>query len=124
MNPVAVSDVVARWRTLTADETVRAAALVDDAWEILLELIPGIDSRVDAGTLRRGLVVAKVSEAVIAALQNPEGWLEEESGIDDYKRRWRRDASTSTGRLMFSDSALSALRGVTGSAFEIVLGSG
>lgn len=120
MNPVALSDVVARFRALTTDEAVRAQALLDDAWEELLELIPGIADRVAAGTLRSGLVIAKVCEAVIPVLRNPEGWLEEEKDIDDYKRRWRRDAATSTGRVLFSDDALRALKGVWGNAFEIV----
>lgn len=120
MNPVEIAHIVARWRELSAAETIRAQALLDDAWETLQELIPGIGDRVWSGQLRMGLVVAKVCEAVIPALRNPEGVLEEETGIDDYKRRWRRDSVTSTGLVVFSEDALKALRGVWGSSFEII----
>lgn len=122
MNPVTVQSIADRFRALTVDEQARAQALIDDAWEELLELIPGIADRLTAGTLRPGLVVAKMRAAIIPILRNPEGWLEEEKGIDDYKRRWRRADGTddSDGRI-FSDEAIRALKGIAGSAFEIVL---
>jgi hypothetical protein len=120
VNPVALSDVVARWRTLTTDEAVRAQALLDDAWEELIELVPGIAAGVAVGTPRPGLVKAKMVAAILPILRNPEGWLEQESAIDDYRQRFRRSDSSGQSARIFSDEAIRALKGVTGAAFEIV----
>ena len=42
--------------------------------------------------------------AVLAAVQNPEGWLEERVAIDDFSESRRRDSATSTGAVIISDA--------------------
>lgn len=120
MNPVATSDVAARWHPLSADEEVRAQALIDDAWEELLERIPGIQDRLALGSLRPGLVIAKVSAAVIPFLRNPEGWVDEEEAIDDYRSRRRRGGDVAAAAWLIPDASIEALKGVTGQSYEIV----
>lgn len=120
-NPAQVSDVVARFpRVMTAPELVMAQALLDDGWEQIIARVPGVVQRLAAGTLRAGVVIAVLRQAVIPVVLNPEGYLEE--SIDGWTGR--RDSATSTGRLLLSDADLSALYGFESQsqAFEIVLG--
>lgn len=122
-SPVLVSDVQARFpRDLTADEVRVAEALLDDGWEQILARVPGVQSRLDSGALRLGVVVGVLRQAVIPALLNPEGYLEE--SLDDWSGR--RDSATSSGRLLLSDEDLASLFAfeTTSQAFEIVPGCG
>ena len=106
-NPVTTSDIAARWRTLTTEETAVAQALLDDAWAILIARDPSIDTRVSADppTLDAALVRAVVSAMVLRVLRNPDGKRQE--SIDDYS--WTRDNSVSAGALYVSDDELDLL---------------
>jgi hypothetical protein len=53
-NPITTTDLADRWRLLTADEETVAQALLDDAWAVLLAQVPGIEARLEAGTLSEG----------------------------------------------------------------------
>lgn len=44
-NPVAVADLVARWRPLSTAETALGQLLLDDAWALLLYKIPDLEAR-------------------------------------------------------------------------------
>jgi hypothetical protein len=119
MNPVDVSDLALRWRPLTADESVVAAALIDDAFEMLIARVPGLESRLTSGDLRPGLVVKVVTEMVKPVMMNPEGMLEE--SIDNWSGR--RDSAMSTGQMQVSDDQIRLLMGgVIRKSFSIVPG--
>lgn len=45
------SDVAARWRTLTSEESARASVLAEDASDMIRARWPDVDDRVTAGTL-------------------------------------------------------------------------
>lgn len=122
-NPARVFDVQARFPTqLTSVQSQMAQALLDDGWEQILARVPGVMSRLDAGVLRPGAVVAVLRSAVVPVLLNPGGYLEE--SIDDWTGR--RDSATSSGKLLLSDDDLATLFGFESSsqAFEITLGCG
>lgn len=104
-NPATISDITDRFRALTAAESTKALAYLDDAWWLLTGRLQHLEANMAAGTVSEGNVVRVVCAMVIRVLQNPEGLLEEE--IDDYRRR--RDALTSTGALMVSDAELADL---------------
>jgi hypothetical protein len=91
--------------------------LLDDGWEQILSRIPSVEYRVTQGTLRVGAVVAVLREAVAAVLRNPGGFLEE--SIEDWSGR--RDAASSTGKLLLSDDDLAILMPFTlNRSFSIV----
>lgn len=116
-NPVSVLDLQNRWRPLTDEEIPIAQALLDDAWEIMLARVPGIESRITSGDLRPGLVVKIACEAVKPVMQNPEGFMQE--AIEDWQGR--RDATTSTGKLILTDDDLRPLfGGIVRKSFSIV----
>lgn len=94
-NPTTVTDLEARWRPLTADETLNADAFLEDAWWLLLGRRPNLEADITAGTVSEGNVRRVVSAMVLRILRNPEGKLEE--AIDDY--RYRRDALVASGLL-------------------------
>ncbi len=122
-NPASVDDVVARFPgTMTDVQLGQVQALLDDAWEEIIARVPGVEGRLASGALRVGIVVAVLRQAVIPVLQNAEGFLEE--SIDDWSGR--RDAATSTGKVLFTADDLAPLFafGSQSQAFEIVLGCG
>jgi hypothetical protein len=120
VNPVLTTDIEAGWRPLTAAETIVAASLIDDAWEILVARVPGIEDRLTAGDLRPGLVVKVVRDAVRAVMRNPEGYVRE--SIEDWSGQ--RDASSSGGRVTIPDEDIKLLmfKAPQRSAFAITPG--
>lgn len=120
-NPVLVSDLAARFRPLTTDETAVAQALLDDAWAIALVQIPSLATRLDGGDLDSSLVRAVISAMVLRVMRNPDGirtW-----SVDDYSQT--RDATVSGGVLYLSDDELGLLSpaGGAGDAFTITAGN-
>jgi len=65
-----VSDLEARWRTLSATERSRATVLLDDASAIIRTEAKGIDARIDSGDLDAGVPKAIVCAMVKAAMSN------------------------------------------------------
>lgn len=81
-NPVVVSDIAARWRTLTTAENDKAAALLDDAWALVKLKVPDIEDRIDDESLDVGIVRMVVSAMVLRVLKNPDG--KQQESLDDY----------------------------------------
>lgn len=122
--PVTAGDIAARWRALTAEETVVVVQIIADAQDIVESALldagvttPPSDERWQRAYKR---VVASM---VIRVMKNPNGYLTET--VDDYS--YRRDSAVSSGALYLSDAELADLipsdrgrrrRG----AFTIVLG--
>lgn len=104
-NPVIPADLAERWRPLTAGEETVAQALLDDAWAVLLAQVPGIETRMAAGTLSAGLVRKVESAMVLRVLRNPEGW--RQWSIDDAS--FTRDQSLSAGLLYLAPEELAEL---------------
>ena len=105
---VLVSDIEARWRTLSAAESLVAQNVIADALGILTTRRPLMDSEVIAGLVPADNVVAVVSAMVLRVLKNPDGKSGE--SIDDY--RYTRDAAVATGALYVSDDELRLVTGV------------
>jgi len=105
---VIVADLEARWRPLTAAETVVATAMIDDAMTLLTVRRPTLLADVTAGLVTQESVVFVVSAMVLRVLKNPESKRQE--SIDDYA--WTRDTAVSSGALYVSDDELRLLTGV------------
>ena len=122
-NPVVVADLEARWRLLSAAESIVAAALLEDAWQIMLSRVPYLSTRLDVvapatvSELSPALVVAVETAMVLRVLKNPDAKRQE--SIDDYS--WMRDNAVSAGLLYLTDDELSDLSPTGGStdAFTI-----
>lgn len=104
-NPATTSDIVDRFRALTAAETGNAQAYLEDAWALVTGRLPSLEASMTAGTVSVANVVRVISAMVIRVLRNPDGKSEE--SIDDY--RYRRDALVSSGVLAVTDEELADL---------------
>lgn len=107
-NPVTTSDIAARWRPLSTEETAVATALLADAWAILTARDSTIEGRLSAtpATLDVALVRAVVTAMVLRVMRNPDGKRQE--SIDDYS--WTLDNAVSSGFLYVTDDELALLR--------------
>ncbi len=122
-NPADLDDVIAIYPgTMTDDQKRVATALLADGWEQIIARVPGVEARLDGGSLRPGLVVGVLRRAVVAAVRNLGGYVEE--SIDDWSGK-RGDAD-SPGLLDLTDDDLSPLLSseLAGAAFEITPGCG
>lgn len=102
MNPAVISDVEARFRPLSDQESTNADALLGDAWELLLSRRPNLEAAIDSATVSEANVIRVVVAMVLRVLRNPGGLLEE--SIDDYT--YRRDPALSAGALYVTDDEL------------------
>jgi hypothetical protein len=64
------TDVAARWRTLSTDESTLVDALLEDASDMIRVRWPDVDERLTAGTLERKTLVRVVSAMVRRAMMN------------------------------------------------------
>ncbi|RNL63644.1 hypothetical protein EFK50_07835 [Nocardioides marmoriginsengisoli] len=115
-NPATTADVEARWRPLSAQETINAQTFLDDAWRMLrrhfTQLGINLDELIDTDnelpaeerTLQAEVVRVLVA-AVLRTMKNPDG-LSQES-IDDYT--YKRDEAVAAGLLYFTDDELDGL---------------
>ena len=111
-NPVIVDDLEARFRPLTTDEKTVAQALLEDAWAVLLTVVPDLEARISSGTTSVGLVVSVEAAMVLRVLRNPNGvrsW-----SVDDYSET--RDSALSAGSLYVSPDEVALLTGRSSSA--------
>jgi hypothetical protein len=111
-NPVITADLEARFRPLSAAEEVTAQALLDDAWAVLLTVIPDLEARMAAGTPSTSLVVSVASAMVLRVMRNPNGvrsW-----SVDDYSET--RDNSIAAGSLYVAPEEIRLLTGLASSA--------
>lgn len=100
--PAIPDDIEVRWRPLTDQERVTAAAYLSDAWELLLGRRPNLEADVTAGTVSTGNVIRVLVAMVKRVMLNPESKSEET--IDDY--RYKRDELVSSGILRVTDEEL------------------
>lgn len=114
-NPAHVYDVEARWRPLTAQETINTQAYLDDAWVILRRRIYTLEAAVLTDRDLADDVVRIETQMVLRVLRNPDGKSEE--AIDDY--RYKRDNSIAAGALYVSDAELEELAPIKSAAFSI-----
>lgn len=125
-NPATTEDLEARWRPLSAQETINGETFLADAWRMLRRRIPTLEADIVADTSGEleAEVVRVECTAVLRLMKNPDGKRQE--SIDDYA--WTRDQAVSAGLLYFTDDELDDLivdgTGPTG-AFSIdLLGAG
>jgi hypothetical protein len=123
-NPASTADLAARWRPLSAAETIVGGTLLDDAYGMLKRRVTDLDARVTADDDGFADVVVRVlATAVLRVMKNPDGKRSE--SIDDYT--WQRDQAISAGVLYFTDDELADLMPVDpedeghGPAFSIDL---
>lgn len=90
-----IFDVEARWRPLTAAETIVAQTRLDDVERMIRRKITDFDARIAADDDFKADVVQVEADAVIRVLKNPDAKRQE--SIDDYS--WTRDRSISGGAL-------------------------
>lgn len=107
-SPATVQDVAVRWRPLTSAEELKAAVLLDDAWELIKIRNATVETRLTADTLASTLVVMVQCQMVIRVLRNPDGKRQEQ--IEDYS--YQRD-DTASGQLTITDDELGLLAEVT-----------
>lgn len=109
VSPAQSADIEARWRPLTADETVVAETRLDDAWRLLRRLVPDIESRLGDADVQDNVIQA-LAETVIRVLRNPDGIRRGTVSIDDASRSFEYGAgSTSADALYFTDDQIAAL---------------
>ena len=107
---VAAQAIADRWRPLsTAEGTVATARIADAKAELNLQLrLRGVVDTIGDAEWER-LYVATVVEMVRRYLVNPDGWLEESEGSDDYTATKRRDKSMSGGLVYVTDAEVDRL---------------
>jgi len=105
---VLVSDLEARWRPLSASESVVAESFIADALSILTVRRPNLATDVTAGIVTQQSLSWVVASMVLRVLKNPDGKGEE--SIDDY--RYKRDVAIASGALYVSDDELRLITGV------------
>jgi len=108
-NPATPADVVARWRPLSAQETINAQTFLDDAWRMLKRRAAAVDfdleTEMAADVDLTAEVVRVLVTAVLRVMKNPDGKRQE--SIDDYS--WTRDQAVSAGLLYLSDDEVNDL---------------
>lgn len=125
-NPASTSDLVARWRPLSTQETTNGGTFLEDAWRMLRRRITTLENDIadDATGDLEPEVVRVLATAVLRVMKNPDGKRQET--IDDYS--WQRDQAVSAGLLYFTDEELNSLivdnSGPTGAFTINMLGSG
>lgn len=107
-NPAQISDLEARWRPLSAAETVVAQSVLNDAFGIVTVRRPSVLADITAGTVTVESLIFVVATMVLRYLKNPDGKGEE--SIDDY--RYKRDAAIASGALYVTDDELRLVTGV------------
>jgi hypothetical protein len=73
------SDVAARWRPLSDEESATASALLDDASALIRAEYPDIDSRIAAGVLSAASVLAVTAGMVKRAMIAPADGVSQQS---------------------------------------------
>lgn len=113
-----VSDVEARWRSLTAEEAVRADELLAEASRTIDAECYGVADRIAAGTLSADLAGDVAVNMVIRRMKNPDGLRSEQ--VDDY--RYVRDDVVASGEMYLTDQERRKLSPRPRGAFSITLG--
>lgn len=121
-NPATTTDVVNRWRPLSAQETTNATTFLADAWVMLKRRMTllgvDIEAEIAGDDDLSADVVRVIATSVLRVMKNPDGKARE--AIDDYS--WSLSEAVAAGLLYFTDDELDGLvpgSGVTGRAFTI-----
>lgn len=113
-------DVAAGWRPLSAEETVTAQGLIEEASVLLRVMVPNVD------TLDESIVRFVAVRMIRRVMKNPGGYRVRTESVDDYSDGGTIDSALSTGELYVSDQELGWLGVQPASerkrAFEIRLG--
>lgn len=125
LNPATLSDLAARWHPNPLEDA--DAANVADmrlaaAWRALQNELPGLVSRITAGTVDLDSVVDVICDAALRVLRNPEGYTDGAESIDDYTKSWKADASTVSADLYFTAAEIRRLSPSRRGAFTITPG--
>jgi hypothetical protein len=104
-NPVSTTDIEARWRPLSTQETTNASAFLDDAWAYLTDRLPLLEANLAANTVSEDNVIRVVCAMVLRILKNPNGY--DSETVDDYT--YRRNSLTASGLLVATSDELADL---------------
>jgi hypothetical protein len=109
-NPATTADIVARWRPLTAAETIVAGTRLEDAWRKLKKDVPDLETRMATDSDLTDDAIRVLADAVIRVLQSNErnGVRKGSIGVDDASRSWELDASIQAS-LYFTDDEIADL---------------
>lgn len=106
LNPVSLMDYEARYGDVAAGEASdQLTEKLDDAWDVLVAIIPSLPDRVDSGKVTQRLLAKIICGAVNRAVNNPKGYVSEAVGPFSY--RLNEDASS--GSIGFTDDELRLL---------------
>lgn len=120
---VDITDVQVRLgRSLSTAEEAQVTAWIEDLEAIVLQRVPDLRERIDAGTISEAIVRSVLCSAIIRVMRNPGGLRQRTESIDDYSLTETIDSSLSTGALYLTDEEWDLLLPVvSGGAFSIRL---
>lgn len=104
-NPATVADVEDRWRPLSEQETTNATAFLVDAWGLLTDRLPTLETNIAAGAVSQQNVIRVVCAMVLRVLKNPDGY--DSESVDDWTGR--RAALVASGLLQVTPEELADL---------------
>ena len=116
------ADVEAIWRTLTSDETTRAAALLDEASQIITE-IPAVAARITAGLVADATLRSVCARMVVRVMLNPQRLTQFSVTVEDVSRSGTYESGlVPAGELAVSPSELDRLLGrvAAAAAFSVL----
>ena len=110
------SDVEAVWRPLTSDELSRAANLLDEASQIIME-IPMVAARITAGLVADATLKSVAVRMVVRVLLNPQRLSQFSVTVEDVTRSGTYESGlVPAGELVVSPGELDRLLGRVGAA--------
>lgn len=125
VNPATTEDLADRWYPNPlgdSDAVAVAQTRLDEAWRALQIEVPGVESRLTAGTLSGDVVVDVLCSAALRILRNPEGYTDGSVSIDDFSESWKTDPRSQSIDLYFTAAELRRLSPGRRGAFTITPG--
>lgn len=106
LNPVTLMDYEARYGDVPEGEASdQLTEKLDDAWEVLVALLPSLPSRIESGAITQRLLAKVVTQAVNRSVLNPKGFVSEATGPFSY----RLNEDSVSGSVGFTDAELALL---------------
>jgi hypothetical protein len=115
LNPVSIADYEARYGDVPEGvESDQITEKLDDAWEVLVAIMPSLPSRYESGKVTQRLLARVITAAVNRAVLNPKGYSSETVGPFSYTLR-----EGDSGSIFFTDAELALLgrRGRVGNVY-------
>jgi hypothetical protein len=110
------SDVVAIWRALSDDEYLRAAVLLDEASQVILEIAP-VAARVTAGLVADATLRSVCSRMVLRVMLNPQRLSQFSVTVEDVTKSGTYESGmVPAGELTVTPNELDRLMGRVGAA--------